>query len=130
MREGPLSRRVGLGQILLLVVIGLAAAFGAAYAITRGHLLDGCAIHLESEALRDVAWRVDYRGKADAAAGTLHPGQKADVKLCTFSPRGGPEGALRVEGAGNATFRLDPYCDDWRFLVNDTAVVTESRACA
>jgi hypothetical protein len=121
---------VGAGQVLALVAVGLAAAFGAAYVVTGGHLFDGCSIHLESEATRGVAWRVDYRGKEGVATGTLHPGTKADAKLCTFSPRGQPEGTLRVEGLGNVTFRLDPYCDEWRFLVNDTALVAGSRACA
>jgi hypothetical protein len=121
---------VGALQWIAIAAIGLAAAFGAAYLITGGHLFDGCAIHLESEATRDASYHVDFRGRTDAAGGTLHPGAKADVKLCTFSPRGLPEGALRVDGLGNATFRLDPYCDDWTFLVNDSAITAASRACA
>jgi len=85
---------------------------------------------VESEASRPLAYAVDYKGKVDAARGTLMPGTTADVRLCTLSPRGGPEGTLRVAGLGNATFRLDPTCDDWRFLANDTALVAGSRACA
>lgn len=121
---------MGAAQWAILVVVGLVAAFGAAYLLSGGHLFDGCEIHLESEATHDVVYHVDYRGHADKASGVLRAGATASVKLCTFSPRGGPQGALRVEGLGNVSFRLDPYCSDWSFLVNDTVITAASRACA
>ena len=121
---------MGVFQWIAVVVLGLAAAYGAAWLVTGGHLFDGCAIHLESEASRDRSYHVDFKGRADAASGTLPPGAKADVKLCAFSPRNQPAGTLRVDGLGNATFQLDPFCDDWTFLVNDTSLVAASRACS
>jgi hypothetical protein len=120
---------MGVAQVAIIILVGLATAFGAAYLLSDGHLFDGCLVHLESEATHAVGYAVDYQGKPGVASGTLPPGGKADARLCRLSPRDSPEATVRVEGVGQMSVKLDPYCDDWRLLVNDTAIVAGSRAC-
>lgn len=118
------------GQWAVLVVVFVAAAGGAFYLFGGRDLFRGCEIHVASEASRDVRFQVDIDGQTAKAEGTIPPGESVDVKLCTLARRDHPPATLRVQDVGSMPFSLDPACSDWSFLVNDTAIVAASRACA